>query len=60
MISWMAMDFFAKSPVLALPLLGLCLFVSAFAAVSIRAALTSRDELDALAKLPLDEGNRHE
>jgi hypothetical protein len=55
MLSFMAMDFFAKSPVLSLPILSLGLFMSAFAFVSVRAVLTDKKSLDTLASMPLDD-----
>jgi hypothetical protein len=57
MLSFMAMDFFSKSPVLSLPILSLGLFMSAFAFVSVRAVLTDKKSLDVMANMPLDEGS---
>jgi len=53
MISWMASDFFAQSPVLALPVVALVLFVTVFGAVSLRAALKGKGEIDYLSRLPM-------
>jgi hypothetical protein len=54
-ISWLASDFFARSPVLLYPVVGLVLFMTVFATVSARALLRRREELDRLSRLPLDD-----
>ena len=53
MLSLMAQDFFAKSPVLLFPVLALFLFLIAFAVITWRALRQDRSELDRLARLPL-------
>ncbi len=53
MISMMAKDFFVNSPVLALPLVGLGIFVLGFVVVVWQVARTSKEDIDALAALPL-------
>jgi hypothetical protein len=54
-ISWLASDFFARSPMLLFPVAGLFLFMTAFAVVSARALLRKRDHLDRMARLPLED-----
>jgi hypothetical protein len=51
------MQLLSQSPLLILPLIALFLFASVFAAVGIRALLTSRLILDAAARLPLSDEN---
>jgi hypothetical protein len=58
MLSFMAMDFFAKSPVLTMPLLALGLFITAFLTVVMRTALADKRYIDSMSNLPLDDGNR--
>lgn len=53
MLSQLASDFFARSPLLAWPLFALALFVSVFVAVTARAFLSRRDDIQRLAELPL-------
>ncbi|MGB0679491.1 MAG: hypothetical protein ACPGUV_07520, partial [Polyangiales bacterium] len=55
MISFLAGDFFARSPLLAYPLLALAIFVSLFAAVLWRTLRQSRERLHTLAHLPFDD-----
>jgi mannose/fructose/N-acetylgalactosamine-specific phosphotransferase system component IIC len=59
MLSWFASGFFAKSPVLAAPLIALALFLAVFAVVTIRALFKNRTQIEELAQLPLeDDSNR--
>jgi hypothetical protein len=51
-------DLFAQSPLLVLPLVAMFLFLAVFVVVAIRAATSSRTEMDAAARLPL--GDDHE
>jgi hypothetical protein len=55
MISWLASDFFARSPMLLFPVVALFLFMTAFAAVSAWALLRKREHLDRMARLPLED-----
>ena len=61
MIRQLAAEFFARSPVLAWPVLALAIFFTVFLLVSLRALLTRKDEVERLAALPLTdaEGNDH-
>lgn len=60
MISWMAKEFFAASPVLVLPVIALVIFMLAFALIACRTLLTRKAEFDRLANLPFeDEENHH-
>jgi cbb3-type cytochrome oxidase subunit 3 len=62
MLSQLAADYFARSPVLAFPIVALALFMVVFVAVSVRALCRQRAELDQLAALPLadsQEVKRH-
>ncbi|QQR88616.1 MAG: cbb3-type cytochrome c oxidase subunit 3 [Myxococcales bacterium] len=62
MISWMAMEFFRKSPVLYLPMIALFLFMLVFVGIIIRTFWRRAADLDKLARMPLDEkeGVSHE
>lgn len=55
MLSWLASDFFARSPVLAYPLVALFVFFAVFAGASLKAVLTRRSEIDRLARLPFSD-----
>lgn len=56
----MSAEFFARSPVLVFPVIALGLFFVVFVVISLRVALTQREELDAAARLPLNDGEgRH-
>lgn len=60
MISWMAKEFFAASPVLVLPVIALVLFMLLFAVIACRTLLTRKAEFDRLAHMPFeDEENHH-
>lgn len=52
----MSMEFFARSPVLLFPVIALGVFIALFVFISLRTALTERTELDAAARLPLNDG----
>lgn len=54
MMSWFASGFFAKSPVLAAPLIGLFVFLAVFAIVTARALFKNRDDIEHAASLPLE------
>lgn len=55
MLSQFASDFFARSPVLAWPVFALSVFLTVFVAVTVRALLGRRDEMQRLAELPLSD-----
>lgn len=55
---YMAMEFFRQSPVLALPVVALAIFMLVFLAVTLRAMLTRKSQWDALAQLPLQDAPR--
>jgi hypothetical protein len=61
MLSQYSADYFARSPVLAFPLLALGIFLIVFVVVSLRALLQSRSQVDHMACLPLEgtEETRH-
>jgi len=59
MLSFMAMDYFRQSPMLALPVLALAIFMLVFVAVSVRAIFTEKARFESIARLPL-EGDRAE
>lgn len=50
----MAADFFARSPVMAAPVVAMLLFLAVFIAVAIRVFLTNRSEFSKVERLPLD------
>lgn len=54
MLSFIAMDYFRRSPMLILPLLALAIFMLVFFAVTLRTLLTKKRSFDALARLPLE------
>jgi hypothetical protein len=51
-------ELLAQSPLLALPLAAMFLFVAVWIATSIRALTRPRAEVDAAARLPLEDGVR--
>jgi cbb3-type cytochrome oxidase subunit 3 len=55
MLSQLAADYFARSPVLAYPIAALALFMIVFIVVSVRALRSHKSELDAMAALPLQD-----
>ncbi|MEY4509826.1 MAG: hypothetical protein RLZZ450_1948 [Pseudomonadota bacterium] len=55
-MGFMAMDYFRQSPLLAMPVIALVIFMLVFLAVSLRALLTQKSSWDAAARLPLSEG----
>lgn len=59
MMRLMSSEFFARSPVLIFPVLALGLFFVVFVLISLRALLTQREEMDAAARLPLNDGDSH-
>ena len=60
MLSQLAADYFARSPVLAYPIAALALFMIVFIAVSVRALSRQRSELDEMAALPLQDSKEVE
>ena len=61
MLSFMAMDYFQKSPVMAFPLIALAIFMGVFFLVTLRAVLTKKTRWDAVAQLPLEQhGSKQE
>lgn len=54
MMGAFASGFFAKSPMLAAPLIGLFIFLVVFAVVTARAIFKNRNEIDHAASLPLE------
>ena len=61
MLSFMAMDYFRQSPVLAYALVALAIFMMVFFAVTLRTLLTGAARYEAVANLPLerDDGPVH-
>lgn len=55
MLSQLAADYFARSPVLAFPIIALGIFLLVFIAVSVRALLREKTDLDRMAELPLHD-----
>ncbi len=54
MLSLLASEHFAKSPFLSFAIAALVIFMTVFAAVSIRTLFTRPVELEAVARLPLE------
>jgi hypothetical protein len=52
-MGFMALEYFRQSPVLALPVVALVIFMLVFLAVSLRALLTQSSRWDAVSALPL-------
>lgn len=57
MLSYMAVQFFRESPLLAYPLFALASFFSVYFAWVLKTALASASRYEQLARLPLDQGN---
>ena len=55
MLSWMATDFFAQSPMLLAPVAALGIFMVVFTGLTVRTLLTKPADLEAIARLPLDD-----
>jgi hypothetical protein len=55
-----AKQFFLSSPVLDYPLIALAMFMLVFVAISISTLLKKSPQIDAAARLPLEDGDRHE
>ena len=62
MLGWILSDFFARSPLLALPIVAMLLFMAVFTLAGVRAALTNRAQIERMARMPLEgEGEvRHD
>lgn len=56
MLSWIASDYFTRSPVLLYPLVALGLFMTVFVAVALRAFFGNAQRFEALAQLPFEKG----
>ncbi len=54
MLSLMAKEFFAQSPVMIFPLVALFLFLAVFTVLSIRAFLRPKEAIEMMAKMPLE------
>lgn len=55
MMSLIASDFFAKSPVLVFPIVALILFVTVWTAVTMRTLFRKSQSYERIARLPLDD-----
>lgn len=61
MLSFMAMDFFRRSPMLMLPMVALAIFMLVFLVVTLRTLLSKAQRYEQMARLPLEsEGDRRE
>jgi hypothetical protein len=65
MLSYMAVQFFRESPLLAYPLFALGSFIAVFCAWVLRTMLADAARFEAVARLPLEDGSaakgmRHE
>jgi hypothetical protein len=54
MLHWIAADFFARSPLLALPVAGLVICLLVYLSAALRAFFAPRGELERMARLPLE------
>ena len=62
-MSSIARQFFADSPVIFFPVLALILFITVFLLVTVRVLRARREDIDALARIPLgdsEEAPRHD
>lgn len=57
MLSFVAMGYFQKSPLLVFPLIALLLFLTVFVVVTIRALRASPSSFEAISRLPLEASN---
>jgi hypothetical protein len=55
MLSFVAMEYFRSSPVMAFPLIALALFMSVFFIVTLRTVLTQKSRWQAAERLPLED-----
>lgn len=55
MISWMASDFFASSPVLAYPLAALAIQFTVFCGMALRTLFANKSTIDRMSRMPLSE-----
>jgi hypothetical protein len=55
MLSFISSEFFARSPVLAFPVVAMLLFMAVFVANAVRALRAAKPELDRLAELPFSD-----
>jgi hypothetical protein len=55
-----AREFFRNSPVLDFPLIALAIFMLVFIAITVRALILQSAQVDAAARLPLEEPRRQE
>jgi len=60
MLSYMAVQFFRESPLLAYPLFALASFIAVYFAWVLRTMLTDPARYDAVARLPLEGDTRSE
>jgi len=58
MLSFVAMGYFQKSPLLIFPLIALLLFLTVFIVVTVRALRASPSSYDAISRLPLEGENQ--
>ena len=54
MMRMLASDFFARSPLLILPVIALCIFVAVFVLVTVRTYGKKRTHYEAVSRLPLE------
>ncbi len=62
MLGWFASDFFAQSPLLAFPLVGLTIFITVFGVITLRTihmgkGHAGKARIQHLASLPLNDSN---
>ena len=55
MLRQLSADYFARSPVLAYPVLALAIFLIVFIVVSVRALRSRREDVERMAALPLSD-----
>jgi hypothetical protein len=53
----MPRDLFAQSPLLALPMFAMFVFIAVWVTASVRVLIRSRADMDAAARLPLEDGD---
>jgi hypothetical protein len=60
MLSFMASEYFQRSPMLLYPLVALALFMLVFLVVTVKTVLTKGARYEAIARLPLEDQAREE
>jgi len=60
MMRMLTEGYFAQSPVLIFPVIALCLFMTVFVVVTLRALSARKSDFDAMASMPLEDSSSEE